>query len=123
MFLGIPKNSQENTCVRVSFLIKLQASVQVFSCEFYEISKDTFFTEHLRWLLLSVRITSNGQLFPYHALSTSPPNKKNFFLNLLKSKLVFLPEVLLLFNNILFLQIGSLCNNFIQNSYYNLKLH
>ena len=25
---------------------------QVFSFEFYEISKNTFFTEHLRWLLL-----------------------------------------------------------------------
>ena len=42
----------------VSFLIKLQASVlnfikkeslvQVFSCEFGEISKNTFFIEHLR---------------------------------------------------------------------------
>ena len=26
---------------------------QVFYCEFYEISKNTFFTEHLRWLLLN----------------------------------------------------------------------
>ena len=25
MFLEVPQNSQENTCVRVSFLIKLQA--------------------------------------------------------------------------------------------------
>ena len=52
------QNSQENTCARVSFLIKLQATVcnfikketlvQVFSCEFCEIPKNTFFTEHLR---------------------------------------------------------------------------
>ena len=41
VFLEIPQNSQENTCARASFLIKLQ----VFS-------KNTFFTEHLRWLLL-----------------------------------------------------------------------
>ena len=34
MFLEISQNSQENTCARVSFLIKLQAT-------------DTFFTEHL----------------------------------------------------------------------------
>ena len=27
---------------------------QVFSCEFYEISKNTFFTEHLGWLLLGL---------------------------------------------------------------------
>ena len=53
VFLGIPQNSLENTCARVSFLIKLQASglnfikketlAQVFSCEFCEISKNTFF--------------------------------------------------------------------------------
>ena len=72
MFLEILQNSQENTCARVSFLIKLQASkltiktpewrfgvfivnygicnfikkealAQVFLCEFCEISKNTFF--------------------------------------------------------------------------------
>ena len=75
VFLEISKNSQENTCARVSFLIKLQAFpvfglnterysvslriqsecgkacsfikketlAQVFSCEFFEISKNTFF--------------------------------------------------------------------------------
>ena len=58
MFLEISRNSQENTCFRVSFLIKLQAETfnfikiealaQVFSCEFFEISKNTFFTEHLQ---------------------------------------------------------------------------
>ena len=75
MFLEIWQNSQENTCARVSFLIKLQTRdqvlhqvlqkiqldqrpeacnfikketlAQVFSCEFCKISKNTFFTEHL----------------------------------------------------------------------------
>ena len=57
MFLEISQNSQENTWVRVSFLIKVQASVcnfiknktlaEVFFCEFCEISKNTFFTEYL----------------------------------------------------------------------------
>ena len=51
-WLEISQNSQENTCARVSFLIKLQAQslvfkketlAQVFSCELYEISKNTFF--------------------------------------------------------------------------------
>ena len=52
MFLEISQNLQENTCVRVSFLIKLQVSVgnsinketltQLFSCEFCEITKNTF---------------------------------------------------------------------------------
>ena len=50
MFLEISKNSQENICARVSFLIKLQALqlysketlAQVFSCDFFEISKNIF---------------------------------------------------------------------------------
>ena len=43
VFLQISRNSQENTCVGVSFLI----TTQVFSCEFCEIFKNIFFTEHL----------------------------------------------------------------------------
>ena len=39
VFLEISLNSQEKVCARASFLINLQ----VFSCEFCEISKDTFF--------------------------------------------------------------------------------
>ena len=51
LFLKISQNSQENTCAWVSFLIKLQVSlnfikeealVQVFSYEFCEILKNTF---------------------------------------------------------------------------------
>ena len=40
LFLENSQNSQENTCTRASFLINLQA--QVFSCDFCEISKNTF---------------------------------------------------------------------------------
>ena len=53
VFLKILQNSQENTCARGSFLIKLQAKAcklikketlaQVFSCEFCEIFKNNFF--------------------------------------------------------------------------------
>ena len=72
VFLGISQNSQENTCARVSFKMKLQPFVmpqkafnafikafevpqracnfikketlaRLFSCEFCEISKNTFF--------------------------------------------------------------------------------
>ena len=67
VFLEISQNSQENICATVSFLIKLQASAcnfikkktlaQAFSCEFCEISKNTFFTERLRWLLLLIMIS------------------------------------------------------------------
>ena len=50
VFLKTSQNSQENTCVRVSFLIKLQACnffkketlAQVFYCELCEIFKSTF---------------------------------------------------------------------------------
>ena len=50
LFLEILQNSQENTCARVSFLTKLQASD--LSCDFYKISKNTFFIEHLWTTLL-----------------------------------------------------------------------
>ena len=64
LFLEISQNSQENNCARVSILIKLQSCdfikietlAQVFSCEFCEISNDTFPTGHLRWLLLDIII-------------------------------------------------------------------
>ena len=66
LFLEISQNPQENTFVRVSFLIKLQATVcnfiknktlaQVLFCEFCEISNNTFFTEYL-WLLLYWYVT------------------------------------------------------------------
>ena len=57
-FLKTLQNLQENTCARVSFLIKLQASrsgpllkketlALVFSCEFCKMSKSTFLTEDL----------------------------------------------------------------------------
>ena len=52
VFLEILQNWQENTCARVSFLIKLQALAlnfikketlaQVFSCQFSQISKNIF---------------------------------------------------------------------------------
>ena len=49
-FLKIPQNSQENTCVRVSLLIKLKALGRRNLAKFL---KTPFLTEHLRWLLLS----------------------------------------------------------------------
>ena len=56
VFLKISKNSLENTCARVTFFIKFPAKKetpgQVLSCEFCKIFKNTFSTEHLRWLLL-----------------------------------------------------------------------
>ena len=66
-FLEISQNSLGNTCARVSFLIKLLASAcnfikketlaQAFSCEFCEISKNSFSYEHLRRLSLFLDVT------------------------------------------------------------------
>ena len=55
MLLEISQNSQENTCARVFFnhaaglrsATLLETQAQVFSCIFCEISKNTFFREHL----------------------------------------------------------------------------
>ena len=61
VFLEISQNSQENTCARVSFLIKLQAPPAAlskkrpwhrrFPVKFSKFLKTPFFTEHLWWLL------------------------------------------------------------------------
>ena len=69
--LRISQNSQENTCARLSVLIKLQAwacnfiktetLAQVFSCEFSEISKSTFFKEYI-WATASIKHTQDGYL-------------------------------------------------------------
>ena len=72
VFLKISQNSQENTCARVSFLIKLQdwglqlfekrdSGSGVFACKFCEISKNTFFTEHL-WTTASGMAISRSTL-------------------------------------------------------------
>ena len=64
--LEISQKSQEKTCTRVIFLnkvaglqacnfIKKETVAQVFSCEFCEIFKNTFFTEYL-WTTASIII-------------------------------------------------------------------
>ena len=63
VFFKISQYSQENTYARVYFLVKLQVDVcnlikketlaQVFSCEFCEIFKNTYFTEHF-WKTVSI---------------------------------------------------------------------
>ena len=40
--------------------IKKETLAQMFSSEFWEISKNTFFIEHLRWLLLKGRLMPTG---------------------------------------------------------------
>ena len=62
LLVEISQNSQENTCARVSFLIKLQAWLatlfkkrlwhRCFPVNFVKFLRTTFFIEHLWWLLL-----------------------------------------------------------------------
>ena len=48
VFLEISQNSQKNTCAKACNFIKKESLAQVFFCEFFEISKNTFSTEHLQ---------------------------------------------------------------------------
>ena len=41
-------NSQQNTCAESCNFIKEETLAQMFSCEFFETSKNTFFTKHFR---------------------------------------------------------------------------
>ena len=68
MFLKISQNSLENTCGRVSLLIKLQVSCRLqvsglwhrcFPVNFAKFLITPFFTEHIQWLRLYIR------RFPY----------------------------------------------------------
>ena len=72
VLLKILQNSQENTCARASFLIKLQAEAcnfieketlaQVyFPVNFPKFLRTPFLTEHLRWLLLTIVARSTMQ--------------------------------------------------------------
>ena len=86
--LKISKNSQENTCARVSFLIKLQDAcnfikketlVHAFSCEFLEIFKITFLTEHF-WTIASSLSRYHIHLYSEAYLENSRISTLGFFL-------------------------------------------
>ena len=71
VFLRISQNSQENTCARASFLIKLQSAcnfikketlVQVFSCEFCNTCGGCF------WTGVKTTFFQRLQYLPTHAL-------------------------------------------------------
>ena len=76
VFLAILQNSQENTCARVTFF-KKETLAQSLSCEFWEISKNILFTEHLCTIAseqyyvfrVSSRCTSPGHLASFKDIS------------------------------------------------------
>ena len=61
----IPQNSQKNTFVGVSFLIILlkKTLIQLFSCEFCKIFKNTFYIEHI-WAAVSLAAICKQLHFP-----------------------------------------------------------
>ena len=87
MFIKISQSLQKNTSVGVSFnkVAGLKETpTQVFSYEICKIFKNTFFTEHLRWLLLNK--PRNGSLRGkgvFWSFSRSLSWLSNIMLNLL----------------------------------------
>ena len=83
--LKVSQNSQENTCARVSCLIKLYTSaysfvkketlVQVLSCTFCETCKDVFCTKHSR--ATPSRYFRLFRVLNRHKLKTQGSNKKS----------------------------------------------
>ena len=54
MKISVPESLfNKVAALRHATLIKKKTLAQVFSCEFYEISKNTSSTEHSGWLLLT----------------------------------------------------------------------
>ena len=91
VFLDISQNSQENTCVKVSFLIKLQASGlrpatllkkrlwrRCFPVNLAKFLRTTFLIEHLRWLLLTILKARWCRFENLLSSSTHENNVENF---------------------------------------------
>ena len=68
-----------NKAAGISNFIKNEALAQVFSCEFYEISNNNFFTKHFRWLLLSGILLNNLMENYVLCLLISTFTKNSFF--------------------------------------------
>ena len=60
VFLKISQNTQKNTFCQSLFLNKVAGLM--FSYEFCKIFKSTFFTEHLRWLLLDFEVVLSWKM-------------------------------------------------------------
>ena len=79
------KNSQENTCARGANcnFIKKESLAQVFSCEFFEICKSTFLTEHL-WATASV-----NKIITFEVISTLRQLLSNFIKQEVLAQILF----------------------------------
>ena len=88
VFLEISWNSQENTCARVSFLIKSctckfikkETLAQVFSCEFCEIFNNTFSTSNKYWKVHSTLCANIHHFVKTFEINGKVCNTKNSYL-------------------------------------------
>ena len=59
LFVKTLQYSQENACVEVSATSLKKTQTQIFSCEYCEISKSTYFQEHLHAAISEVSLGSD----------------------------------------------------------------
>ena len=71
MLLKIWQNSLENNCVRVHFVIRLQAGRHVFFSEFCQSLKNTYFVEHLPKTASVICLTVNNKVELNYAIKTN----------------------------------------------------
>ena len=98
VFLEISQNSEENTCARISLLIKLQTFRpatslkeilwhRCFLMNFAKFLRTPFFTEHLWWLLLDLSGNALSQTYPWFWLLTTLTKISAKYNNLPKTSL------------------------------------
>ena len=85
VFLEISQNSQENTCARVSFSIKVHLYYMCFPVNFVTFLRTPFLKEHLWWLLLPLYIHCNATdsflfLFGFYSIIKKKVNLINSIL-------------------------------------------
>ena len=89
--LTIPQNSEESTCARVSFSIKLQISAlrprtllkwrlwhRCFLVNLAKFLRSAFFIEHLWWLFLNLKHYNCNSVFALNLFHFSLLSLKNF---------------------------------------------
>ena len=82
VFLKISQNSQESTCITVSFLITLQArrlQQLCFPVNFAKFLITPIYIEHLWWLLLKRNMTAEKEIWNFENMWTIP-TKSWYFL-------------------------------------------
>ena len=86
VFLEILQNSQENTCARVSFLIRLWH--RRFPINFVKFLRKSFYIEHLWWLLLILDVWQDFEFRPKASYDFAKKAPSQMFESALNSPLI-----------------------------------